>query len=551
MALKILGTGSYLPPQVVTNDDLAKSLETSDDWIFSHTGIHARHIAEEDDCTSTMATKAARAAMEAAGVAPEEIGLIIVATSSPDYNTFPSTACLVQAALGCPATGAYDLQAACAGFVYALDQARCWVKVNPSRKAIVIGSETLSRVVEKVKREVDRRRLLASPHEGGEGLEASLSQLGSNLLIVRDISLETSSRLERAGMLECFGFIAFMVDYPSSTLDKTWSLDDYHRLYEWQGDVIAKVMPSVFPQNLPVSPSAMNRCLFISFVHSFDGTMWKAMLSRLEAKVQRASAMVTSMRPTLVDGGLFHGAAQLGAARSSFEDALMARYLGSSSPSAQELDVASVYPRVEAAVKAKDIVSMKACIKLLSLTLASHDHRPSQAAFALSALQSALYSGLDAIGVLDASLLDDDFARAAYLSSRSQVVQLLDDVEDEATGLLQNILGNRTSPIVDKAREYVMEHVSERISLADVASWAGVSIGYMSKVFKRVMGMSLVDYVNKMKVERAKEMMTRGHVMVNEVALALGFENIYYFSKVFKRVCGLSPSEWQKRQEAD
>lgn len=148
MALKILGTGSYLPPQVVTNDDLAKSLETSDDWIFSHTGIHARHIAEEDDCTSTMATKAARAAMETAGVAPEEIGLIIVATSSPDYNTFPSTACLVQAALGCPATGAYDLQAACAGFVYALDQARCWVKVNPSRKAIVIGSETLSRVVD-------------------------------------------------------------------------------------------------------------------------------------------------------------------------------------------------------------------------------------------------------------------------------------------------------------------------------------------------------------------------------------------------------------------
>jgi 3-oxoacyl-[acyl-carrier-protein] synthase-3 len=86
--------------------------------------------------------------MSAAGVAPEEIGLIIVATSSPDYNTFPSTACLVQAALECPATGAYDLQAACAGFVYALDQARCWVKVNPSKKALVIGAETLSRLVD-------------------------------------------------------------------------------------------------------------------------------------------------------------------------------------------------------------------------------------------------------------------------------------------------------------------------------------------------------------------------------------------------------------------
>ena len=148
MALKILGTGSYLPPRVVTNDDLSKQLDTSDEWIFSHTGIHARHIAGEDDCTSTMATKAARAAMAVAGVKPEEIGLIVVATSSPDYNTFPSTACLVQAALECPSTGAYDLQADCAGFVYALDQARCWCKVNTTKKAIVIGAETLSRVVD-------------------------------------------------------------------------------------------------------------------------------------------------------------------------------------------------------------------------------------------------------------------------------------------------------------------------------------------------------------------------------------------------------------------
>ena len=148
MSIKILGTGSYLPPRVVTNDDLAKELDTSDEWIFSHTGIHARHIADDDDCTSAMAAKAAHRALDDAGVKPEEIGLIVVATSSPDYNTFPSTACLVQAALECPSTGAYDLQAACAGFVYALDQARGWVKMNPGRKALVIGAETLSRIVD-------------------------------------------------------------------------------------------------------------------------------------------------------------------------------------------------------------------------------------------------------------------------------------------------------------------------------------------------------------------------------------------------------------------
>lgn len=148
MGIKILGTGSYLPSKVVTNDDIAKSLDTTDEWIFSHTGIHSRHVASSDESTSSMAAQAARRAMEMAGVSPEEIGLVIVATSTPDYNPFPSTACLVQAALGCPEAGAFDLQAACAGFVYALEQARGFVNFYPERKALVIGAECLSRILD-------------------------------------------------------------------------------------------------------------------------------------------------------------------------------------------------------------------------------------------------------------------------------------------------------------------------------------------------------------------------------------------------------------------
>ena len=148
MGIKILGTGSYLPPKVLTNADIATALDTSDEWIFSHTGIHARHIAEEGETTSTMATKAARAALDAAGLAPADVGLIVLATSTPDYNTFPSTACIVQGLLGCTNAGAYDLQAACAGFVYALEQARGWLACNPGQKALVIGSECLTRIVD-------------------------------------------------------------------------------------------------------------------------------------------------------------------------------------------------------------------------------------------------------------------------------------------------------------------------------------------------------------------------------------------------------------------
>ncbi len=148
MGIKILGTGSYLPPAVVTNDDIAKSLDTTDEWIYSHTGIHSRHVAGKGECTSTMAAEAARRAMEAAKVAPEEIGLIVLATSTPDYNPFPSTACVVQGLLGCKNAGAFDLQAACAGFVYALEQARGFVNFYPDKKALVIGAESLTRILD-------------------------------------------------------------------------------------------------------------------------------------------------------------------------------------------------------------------------------------------------------------------------------------------------------------------------------------------------------------------------------------------------------------------
>lgn len=148
MGVKILGTGSYLPPKTVTNDDIAAALDTSDEWIYSHTGIRSRHVAGDGESTSTMAAEAGRAAMAAAGVEPTEIGLIVLATSTADYNPFPSTACIVQDMLGCRNAGAFDLQAACAGFVYALEQARGFVNFYPDKKALVIGAECLTRVLD-------------------------------------------------------------------------------------------------------------------------------------------------------------------------------------------------------------------------------------------------------------------------------------------------------------------------------------------------------------------------------------------------------------------
>ena len=144
---RIAGTGSYLPPRVVTNDDLARTMETSDEWIRSRTGIRQRHIADESQASSDLALPAARAAMESAGVTAADIDLIIVATSTTDY-VFPSTACLLQAKLGIKQCAAFDLQAVCSGFVYALSTADNFIRAGQHKCALVVGAEVFSRILD-------------------------------------------------------------------------------------------------------------------------------------------------------------------------------------------------------------------------------------------------------------------------------------------------------------------------------------------------------------------------------------------------------------------
>jgi 3-oxoacyl-[acyl-carrier-protein] synthase III len=143
----VRGVGNALPEKTLTNDDLARIVETSDDWIVQRTGIKRRHIAGEGETTSTLGTKAARAALAQAGLAPEDIDLIIVATSTPDH-TFPSTATQIQAALGITHGAAFDLQAVCAGFVFAVTTADKFLRSGSHRRALVIGAETFSRILD-------------------------------------------------------------------------------------------------------------------------------------------------------------------------------------------------------------------------------------------------------------------------------------------------------------------------------------------------------------------------------------------------------------------
>ncbi len=144
---RLLGTGSALPRRVVTNAELSERVETSDEWITARTGIRQRHVAEPDETTATLATAAARAALADAGIEASSIGLIVLATATPD-NTFPATATKVQAALGCQGGIAFDVAAVCSGFLYALATADSLLRTGMARRALVIGAETFSRILD-------------------------------------------------------------------------------------------------------------------------------------------------------------------------------------------------------------------------------------------------------------------------------------------------------------------------------------------------------------------------------------------------------------------
>ena len=147
MFSRIIGTGSYLPEKVITNDDLARTVNTSDEWIRTRTGIRSRHVAAEGQLASDLALPAAQRALQSAGVDAADIDLIIVATTTPDI-IFPSTACILQSKLGVAGCPAFDVQAVCSGFVYALTIADLFIRSGQAKHVLVVGTEVYSRILD-------------------------------------------------------------------------------------------------------------------------------------------------------------------------------------------------------------------------------------------------------------------------------------------------------------------------------------------------------------------------------------------------------------------
>jgi len=193
---RIIGTGSYLPEKILSNQDLEKMVETSDEWIMTRTGMKERRIARSDEYTSDMGYKAALKAMEAAKISPEKIDLILVASITSDF-VFPSTACLLQAKLGAVNAAAMDIQAACTGYIYGLSQAKAYVQAGLYQNVLVVASEKLSSIVNYQ----DRNTCVLF----GDGATACIVSSSGKGLMIRDLKLGADGQLAEVLILPAGG----------------------------------------------------------------------------------------------------------------------------------------------------------------------------------------------------------------------------------------------------------------------------------------------------------------------------------------------------------
>jgi 3-oxoacyl-[acyl-carrier-protein] synthase III len=193
---KIIGTGSYVPERVLTNQDLEKMVDTNDEWIVSRTGIKERRIARTDEFTSDMGLEAAKRALEASKIPPESLDLILFATLTPDY-VFPSTACLIQTQLGATKAAAVDVQAACTGYLYALGMAKAFIESGIYKNVLIIAAEKLSSIVNYK----DRNTCVLF----GDGASAAVISSEGKGLAIREISLGSDGELAKLLILPAGG----------------------------------------------------------------------------------------------------------------------------------------------------------------------------------------------------------------------------------------------------------------------------------------------------------------------------------------------------------
>lgn len=379
------------------------------------------------------------------------------------------------------------------------------------------------------------RDAITEEHQNAE------AEIISHILQLRSIPRESILLLERQGLLSSYAIIAFAVTYPTPSFDAEFSPEDLDRLFEWESDMMDKIVASAFPSYYHVTPVAGKKNMCIYFLSGIDPLSWKRNITAIQQKLNDASTLVTGLTTELLHTEIYTSPSLLAKARLAIEDEADSRYLGYECHEFVSLNLDEVFPKIERDIRKKDMLSLNNALVRVCSSIAEKPHRKSQALFALKGVEAAIRSGFLSIQVNEAKLITDLFLQLPYLGKRKDFISFLETLRTALTEAISASSGPK-GEIIDKARKYILENVGSPITLADVASAACVSPGYMSALWNRHTGSSLSDFINRCKVDRAIELMNGGADRINEIASSLGFENIYYFSRIFRKVTGETPT---------
>ena len=411
---------------------------------------------------------------------------------------------------------------------------------------IELDEKQLTDAVMKAKTESDKRAIIYQTDGVIEVGDSKAVRYISNLLKFRDVISDRRRVLTNAGFTESFAFLCIILprhgDMGVDGFD-----EDMERRYEWERQIAEKVISPFFPSCNEVDPISSSGVELIYFLSGFPPLSWNRNIKLITEKIQNASKMVLNEDVAIVHSGKYQGEENLEKARDDFETQMARYYLGKDELELDDLRLDNMLTKIERALSCKDRQAFDIAMRIIRDRIENTDHRRQQASYFLEAVSYAVKSGfkgtdLESEGMKIAEKIEHDLM---YMVVRDDALGLLEDLERDISTLLSSYGSHNES--IAKAKLYILSHLETQMTLSEIAENSCISSGYLSALFKKTTGISVVDYVNQAKIDKAKEMMANGMRRVDEMAAALGFENIYYFSKVFKKFTGLPPTEYARK----
>ena len=411
---------------------------------------------------------------------------------------------------------------------------------------IELDEHMMAESIAKAKRECERRSIMYKMDSSAEADDGKIEQYVYNLLKFRDTMADRRMTLGSAGLLDNYAFLSVILPVDHSAMEDDFD-EDMEKRYSWEREIAEKIISPFFPRSMPVMPISTRNTYLVYFLSDFSPLSWSRNITQVRERIISASKMVLNQDVSVIHSKAYQGPDHLEEARDDLEMKVARFYMCKDDVEIEELHLDNTLRKIERSLRTKDKEAFEVVMNLIEERIQHTDHRRSQAVFFLEAMSYAIRSGFKGMDLENEGLRISDamMNSSLYITTHHHTEKILSDARADILSLLTSRSSH--NEIISKAKTYVLSHLEKQLTLAEIAENAFVSPGYLSALFKKTTGTSLVDYVNNCKIDRARELIANGTRRVDEMARAVGFENIYYFSKVFKKITGLPPTEYVRK----